>query len=110
MVILQNIKSYKIPIYHNGRYLHFSKIRHIFASSSKKIKDMTQKEILSLHRLSHALSKVSDSLIDIDIDFTSTMSSTEMAQLNNIRLILARLSNDVTNRLIDNLAHNLNSH
>lgn len=71
---------------------------------------MTQKEILSLHRLSSDLSKVSDSLIDIDMDYTSTMSSTEMAQLNNIRLYLARLSNEVTNRLISNLAHNLNSH
>lgn len=71
---------------------------------------MTKKEILSLHRLSSDLSKVSDSLIDIDMDYTSIMSSTEMAQLNNIRLYLARLSNDVTNRLISNLAHNLNSH
>lgn len=71
---------------------------------------MTKKEILSLHRLSSDLSKVSDSLIAIDMDYTSIMSSTEMAQLNNIRLYLARLSNDVTNRLISNLAHNLNSH
>lgn len=31
MVILQNIKSYKIPIYHNGRYLHISKMHSIFA-------------------------------------------------------------------------------
>lgn len=71
---------------------------------------MTQKEILSLHRLSSDLSKVSDSLIDIDMDYTSIMSSTEMAQLNNIRLYLARLSNEVTQRLIDNLSHNLNPH
>ena len=71
---------------------------------------MTQKEILSLHRLSSDLSKISDSLIDIDMDYTSIMSSTEMAQLNNIRLYLARLSNEVTQRLIDNLSHNLNSH
>lgn len=71
---------------------------------------MKQKEILSLHRLSSDLSKVSDSLIDIDMDYTSIMSSTEMAQLNNIRLYLARLSNEVTYRLISNLAHNLNSH
>lgn len=71
---------------------------------------MTQKEILSLHRLSSDLSKVSDSLIDIDMDYTSIMSSTELSQLNSIRLYLARLSNEVTQRLIDNLSHNLNSH
>ena len=70
---------------------------------------MTQKEILALHSLSSALSKVQDSLIDIDFDYVSRMTSREVEQLTDVRRLLARLTNDVTNRLIDNIAINLNS-
>ena len=71
---------------------------------------MTQNEILALHRLISALSKVQDCLNDINLDYISTMTSREVEQLSDVRLFLARLTNDVTNRFIENLSRNLNSH
>ena len=71
---------------------------------------MTQKDILALTRLTSALSKVQDSILDIDSDYLSVMTTREVVQLTDVSLLLSRLTNDVTNRLVDNLSRNLNSH
>lgn len=64
---------------------------------------MTKKGIKALSRFNSSLSKLLDSLDGINFAYFSIMTIRESEQLADVRLLLDRLSDDVTARLVDNI-------